>query len=147
MSTFTFLLLIQFALTWIMVGILWFAQVIHYPLYLKIREGFIEYERSHIRRAAALISPLMILEAITAVWLVSVSPEGNFLRLAASNVITLGVIWLTTFLFQITQHQKLTVRFSKRILASLLASNWIRTCLWTIKGMIVGTMLYFFLSF
>lgn len=44
-----YLTLIQLVVTWMIVGIIWFLQVIHYPLYRKIKEGFVEYERAHIR--------------------------------------------------------------------------------------------------
>ena len=134
--------LFQLILTWVMTGILWFTQIVHYPLYVKIKEGFIDYERAHMRRAALLIAPIMLAEAITAVWLISLFTEKILLRLAGANLIMLILIWLATFLFQITQHQKLSVRFSRRILAALITSNWIRTVLWTIKGVIVAMIGY-----
>ena len=126
-----------------MVGILWFTQLVHYPLYVKIKEGFVEYERSHVKRTAFLIGPIMLAEAMTAVWLISLVPEGTLLRLAATNLIVLILIWLSTFLFQTVQHQKLSIRFSKRILAGLITSNWIRTFLWTVKGGIVAAISYY----
>ena len=130
----TVITLAQLLLTWIMVGILWFTQVVHYPLYLKIKEGFVDYERCHVKRTALLVGPLMVAEAVTAVWLISLVPEGNLLRLAGANLIVLILIWLSTFLFQTVQHQKLSIRFSKRILTGLITTNWIRTLLWTVKG-------------
>ena len=135
--------LIQLVLTWVMVGILWFTQLVHYPLYVKIKEGFVDYERSHVKRTAFLIGPIMLAEAVTAVWLISLVPEGVLFRLAGANLIVLILIWLSTFLFQTVQHQKLSIRFSKRILAGLITSNWIRTLLWTVKGGVMATIGYY----
>ncbi|MCB1109935.1 MAG: hypothetical protein KDK64_03065 [Chlamydiia bacterium] len=133
-----YLTLVQLVVTWMIVGIMWFLQVVHYPLYRKIKEGFVEYERSHIRRAALLIGPIMLIEAITAILLIGASTEGTLTKLAGANLILLIFIWLSTFLFQINQHQKLSVRFSHKILQGLIHCNWIRTLLWTLKGIIMA---------
>lgn len=144
MENLVIIALTQFLLTWMLTGVIWFTQIVHYPLYKKVKEGFVEYERAHIRRGAFLIAPLMLLEAVTAILLVGLS-EGDLAKFAMTNLILLIFIWLSTFLFQITQHQKLSVRFSKKILQSLIASNWIRTILWTAKGCVMSYYLYYFL--
>ena len=137
-----YLTVTQLVITWIMIGIMWFSQVVHYPLYKKIKEGFVEYERSHIRRAALFIGPLMLTEAITAIFLIGIVPEGILTTLAGVNLILLVLIWLSTFLFQVTLHQKLSIRFSPRVLRNLITSNWIRTVLWTFKGIVTIYMIY-----
>ena len=137
-----YLTLIQLVLTWMAVGIMLFLQVVHYPLYKKIKEGFVEYERSYMRRAALLIGPLMLVEAITAILLTGVSPSGILTKLAGANLILLIMIWLSTFLFQLNQHQKLSIRFSEKILKGLIHRNWIRTLLWAIKGVVMVLFCY-----
>jgi hypothetical protein len=121
---------------------MWFLQVVHYPLYRKIKEGFVEYERAHIKRAAFLIGPIMLIEIITAIFLIGVSTEGTLTKLAGANLILLILIWLSTFLFQLGQHQKLSVRFSHKVLEGLIYSNWIRTILWTFKGLVMVSFCY-----
>lgn len=74
-----YLTIAQLVATWVLIGIMWFSQVVHYPLYKKIKEGFVEYERSHIRRAALLLGPIMLVEAVTAFLLVGATP-GGFLQ-------------------------------------------------------------------
>lgn len=137
-----YLTIMQLAVTWILVGIMWFSQVVHYPLYKKIKEGFVEYERSHIKRSALLLGPLMVIEAVTAFLLVGEAPGGALTTLAGINLILLFLIWLSTFLFQVSFHQKLSVRFSPKILRNLITSNWVRTSLWTIKGFLTICMVY-----
>jgi hypothetical protein len=137
--------LVQFAVTWTLIGASWYTQIIHYPLYKKIKEGFVEYERSHIRRTAFLFGPLMLLDAISAIILIGVS-EGVLTKLASINLIFLILTWLATFLFQVTQHQKLSIHFSKKILRNLIASNWIRTLILTAKGAVLLFYFYYFLT-
>lgn len=137
-----YLTLIQLVVTWVVVGIMWFLQVVHYPLYRNIKEGFVEYERAHIRRAALLIGPIMLIEVITAILLIGVSTEGTLTKLAGANLILLILIWLSTFLFQLNQHQKLSVRFSLKIVQRLIRCNWIRTLLWTLKGLVMVSFCY-----
>jgi len=144
MENLVIIALVQLLITWALVGVSWYTQIIHYPLYKKIKEGFVEYERSHIRRTAFLIGPLMLIEAISAIILVGLS-EGHLATFAITNLILVIFIWLATFLFQVTQHQKLSVRFSKKILNNLITSNWIRTILWTGKGVVMATYIYYFL--
>lgn len=138
-----FFTLLQLVITWMMVGMIWFIQIVHYPLYKKIKEGFVEYERSHIRKASMLIGPFMLVEAISAIILLKMVPEGVLAKFAASNLILLILIWFSTSLLQISQHQKLRVRFSKKILQGLIRSNWIRTLLWTTKGCVMVVMIYY----
>lgn len=138
-----FFTLLQLLVTWIMAGMMWYAQVVHYPLYNKIKEGFVDYERSHIRRAAYLLGPLMLIEAITAIILIRIVPHGTEQVLAWVNLILLISIWIITFLFQLTYHQKLRVQFSKKWIKGLITSNRIRCLLWTIKGVVITFMTYF----
>ena len=144
-SEFAFFTLLQFVVTWVMVGMIWFIQTVHYPLYKKIKEGFVEYERSHIRKASLLIGPFMLVEAFSAIVLLKIAPDGVLTKLAALNLILLIFIWLSTSLVQISQHQKLSVRFSRKILKGLIHSNWVRTLLWTIKGCLLVVIIYFLL--
>ena len=139
-----FFTLLQLLITWILAGMMWFVQVVHYPLYKKIKEKFMEYERSHIKRAALLIGPLMLIEVITAIILIGMTPGGTLTQLATANLVLLFLIWISTFLFQVAQHQKLSVQFSKKNLQGLINTNWIRTVLWTIKGCIMAMMTYYF---
>ena len=91
-----YLTIAQLVVTWILIGIVWFTQVVHYPLYRKIKEGFVEYERSHIRRTALLLGPIMLFEAVTAFLLVSTATGGTLTMLAGVNLVLLILIWLST---------------------------------------------------
>jgi len=134
-------LLIQTVATLMLMGMVWFMQIVHYPLYEKIKEGFVQYERSHLKRMAAFMGPMMIIEAITAVQLVTWSTEGIVARLAVTNIIFVITIWLWTLFFQVYQHQKLAIHFSNKMLHYLVSTNWVRTILWTAKGALIIALL------
>lgn len=138
------LLLTHSFATWVMVGVIWFVQIVHYPLYKNIKEGFQGYERMHLRRTALLLTPILILEIVTAIFLVGCAPEGIILKLAAYNLVILILIWITTLLFQISQHQKLAIRFSAHQHRLLLLTNWIRVVLWTLRGLLVAVIIFEF---
>ncbi|MDN3508036.1 MAG: hypothetical protein P0S94_03860, partial [Simkaniaceae bacterium] len=108
--------LIQVVVTLVMVGVIWFVQIIHYPLYRKIKEGFVQYERAHLRRMAYFAGPLMLIEAITAVMLILMLSKESLISLAIVNLVLLVLIWLSTLLFSVGTHQKLSTHFSNKTL-------------------------------
>lgn len=133
--------LIQMITNWMLIGIIWFNQIVHYPLYKKVKDGFIEYEKSHIKRTALLVGPLMLIEGASALFLVTKATHPQIIKLATANILLLLLIWISTFIFQVYQHQKLSIRFSNKVFQALLRTNWIRVVLWTAKGVVVIVIL------
>lgn len=119
-----------------------FVQAVHYPLYSRIKEGFVDYEREHIRRTGVLVAPLMFFEALSAIFLCGMASSGIQFKLMAVNLIILILIWVLTLLFQVNQHQKLAIRFSPKIYQRLLGTNWLRLILWITRGVILSAALY-----
>jgi hypothetical protein len=136
-------LIIQAVTTFMLLGVCWFSQLVHYPLYRKIKEGFVQYERAQLRYLACLVIPLMIIETATAVMLITTRRQGVEVSLSIFNLIVLVVIWVITLLFHVKYLQSLTVRSSKRTISRLIGTNWIRTVLWTIKSCIIGAIIYY----
>ena len=64
------ILLMQVFATLFMVGLIWFVQIVHYPLYANVgREQFPEYEALHNRMTTWVVGPAMLVELVTAVLL------------------------------------------------------------------------------
>ena len=57
------------------------------------------------------------------------------------GIILLGVIWLSTALFQIQFHNMLSSKFDENVLFMLIKTNWIRTICWSLRGVIILIML------
>jgi hypothetical protein len=134
------LLLTQFLATAMMTGIIWFVQIVHYPLFLKIpAEGFVSYEQSHTIWTGLVVAPLMLIELGSAISLLLLSlTSGGKLGLGISprHLTALGclvLIWASTFLIQVPLHLLLEQRADTKAMEFLVSTNWIRTILWSIR--------------
>lgn len=59
-----------------MVGEIWFVQVVHYPFFSRVgEEGFTFYSETHSRLTSYVVGPPMLLEAVSALLLVTLPPE------------------------------------------------------------------------
>lgn len=126
-----------------MTGVIWFVQVVHYPLMGRVREvQFAAYAVAHQQRTTWVVGPLMILEALTAgalVWM-AVSGGGE----TAWPWVGLGLlalIWLSTFAVQVPLHARLASGFSEAAWRRLVATNWVRTIAWTARSVIALAMM------
>lgn len=61
-------LLAHAATTLVMVGIIWFVQVVHYPLFGHVgKSAFAAYEMTHAHLTTWAVAPPMLIEALTGV--------------------------------------------------------------------------------
>jgi len=106
------ILLIQIFATLFMVGLIWFVQIVHYPLYANVgREQFPEYEALHNRMTTWVVGPVMLVELVTAVMLLKYSSHASSL-LAWMGLGLLIVIWISTAVLSVPAHDVLTAGFS-----------------------------------
>jgi uncharacterized membrane protein len=138
----TLIFLVHVAATLFMVGLIWFVQVVHYPLFEQVNaKNFAEYEASHRRLTIMVVMPPMLVEAVTAVLLIWLRPEG-----VSSFQVWLGLglvllIWRSTAFLQVPQHGVLSHGFDPGAYRSLVASNWLRTLAWSGRGVLVLWMM------
>jgi len=131
------LMAIHAASTLMMTGLIWFVQLVHYPLMRLVGERrFIQYEREHMRRTTWIAAPLMIVEALSAAMLLYLADGAGLQTLAASGLIFLAMIWASTAALQVPCHRRLERQFNRNTAKRLVATNWIRTALWTARAMI-----------
>lgn len=136
------ILLLQAASTLAMVGLIWFVQIVHYPLFGAVgHEQFAEYERLHQARTTWVVAPIMLVEAFTTVLLVLLRPLGVSAGAAVFGLVLLIIVWASTFFWQVPTHAKLGFGFSAAAHRSLVQSNWIRTAAWTMRGLLVCWMI------
>ncbi len=127
--------------TLFMVGLIWFVQIVHYPLFGSVgRSGFAEYSQAHSRLTGFVVGPPMLVEAGTAVALVVRPPEVVPFSLPLIGLVLLAAVWLSTAVLQSPQHTVLGRGFAEDSHRFLVASNWVRTVLWTGRGLIVLLM-------
>lgn len=136
------ILLAQVFSTLFMVGLIWFVQVVHYPLYSHVgREQFPQYEASHNRLTTWVVGPTMLIEMATAVAFLRYVPNGST-PLAWLGLGLLIVIWISTATLSVPAHDVLTAGFSEKAWLRLVSTNWIRTVAWTLRGVILMVVAY-----
>lgn len=128
----------QFLSTWFMVGVIWFVQIVHYPLFNDVgRAEFSRYESQHQQRTTWVVMPPMLVELISAIGLLAVLPETTSALFAWANLISVLAIWALTFFWQVPQHSKLSKGFDGPTHKRLVRGNWSRTLLWSLRGLLV----------
>ena len=129
--------------TWAMFGIIWFAQIVHYPLFSKVgSDGFTEYQKFNLFRTVFIVIPLQMVELLTALLLAWKMPSGILPIQAWTNLILIGITWISTVTLQVPSHNKLARGFDPKTQKMLVSSNWVRTIAWTARGAIVVWMLH-----
>ncbi len=129
--------LLQVFCTLAMTGIIWFVQIVHYPLFTGVEDGFTEYERRHARQTTWVVAPLMVVELATAVTLWLSPPSFIRTKEAIFGLLLVLVIWASTFFLQVPIHERLSRSFDAEAHRMLVATNWFRTISWTVRAVIV----------
>lgn len=128
--------LIQVVSTWYMTGLIWFVQISHYPLMNYVRgPDYVEFQKAHMKRTSLAVGPMMAAEALTGAALLYMRPAFLPFSMALLLFCALLLIWISTALLQVPCHLKLERGFNALIHRRLVASNWIRTALWTIRAL------------
>ena len=126
-----------------MFGLLWFVQIVHYPLFSLVgAEGFTTYELQHQRRTTWVVAPLMCVEAITAVSLMFYVPSGGMRWIAILGFLLVACNWLATAFLQVPCHRRLATSYDADVAKRLVRSNWIRTIAWSVRVPIALALLY-----
>lgn len=130
-----------------MVGLIWFVQVVHYPLFAAVgADGFADYERAHQRLTSFVVGPLMAAEGVTAIWLAFAPPAGVARAWPLLGLAVLGVIHASTVLLQVPQHSALSAGYDPARTRRLVSTNWVRTFGWSARGVIAALIVVQVLS-
>ncbi|MFN4149964.1 MAG: hypothetical protein ACK4IX_03390, partial [Candidatus Sericytochromatia bacterium] len=65
---------------------------------------------------------------------------------AYCGLIFLIIIWVSTALLQVPQHNILTNNFDSNAYINLVKSNWIRTIFWSFRSILLLYVLYIFMK-
>ena len=135
------LLLVQLLATVGMTAVIWFVQIAHYPLHMRVPEqGFAAYQQAHMYRVTFVVGPLMLVEAAAASWLLLMPLPENLVWLAWVGFAMVLLVWISTACLQVPCHHRLERGYDLQALRRLLATNWIRTGLWTGRAVIAVMM-------
>lgn len=131
------LLLVHTAATAFMVGLIWFVQIVHYPLAGQVGAGgFAAYQQAHMARTAWVVGPPMLTELAATALLLVHRPPGIPAWAPWAGAALLVVVWGSTALLQVPLHGSLAAGLDPERVARLVGTNWIRTVGWSLRGML-----------
>ena len=136
------ILMIHTGATLYMVGLIWFVQLVHYPLFAAVGEdGYARYHQAHMARTGWAVGPAMLMEAFTALWL-ALLLEGHQQDMAWIGLGLVMFIWMVTALFSVPAHGRLAQAFDPVVHKRLVQTNWLRTVGWSARGILALMMIH-----
>jgi len=121
--------------TCFMAGLIWFVQVVHYPLLARVTgDGYGVYHAHHTRLTTRLVVPVMAVEGASAALLLALRPAQIPLEWLLAGIALAAANWLSTALVQVPAHGLLCRSFDPAIHRRLVHSNWLRTISWSIRS-------------
>ena len=121
-----------------MMGLIWFIQVVHYPLHAHVgAEQFSNYQHLHMNWTTFVVGPPMLIEMVTTVFFLITPPLHVPYWMLVIGAFFLSMIWGSTIIFQVPFHSTLTKSFEVNTHKKLVMSNWIRTFFWSCRGILV----------
>ncbi|MEM9822690.1 MAG: hypothetical protein AAF985_16530 [Bacteroidota bacterium] len=124
---------VYLAVSWMLVGLIWVIQLVHYPSFRFIaKDQFLAFHRHHTFQITFIVMPLMLSELGLAIYFFWGNELGS---IALWQLIVVVVIWASTFLIQIPMHNRLGEGKEEQTIRQLVNSNWLRTVLWTGKAL------------
>jgi hypothetical protein len=140
------LLIVNAAVTWFLVGLIWVVQVVHYPLFARVGDdAWQDYHSAHARLITYVVAPVMFVEILTAVMLALTwrSPDGSSTQvLLWTGVALVFAVWISTAFVQVPLHQRLGSGLDAGLVRQLVLGNWVRTIAWSARGLLMAYLLY-----
>ena len=135
------LLLLNFALTSYLTGLIWTVQVVHYPSFAFVApDKFPAFHQAHSTRISWVVLAPMAAELVLAGWLVWAGRAlGGILWWNLGLVV---FIWAVTFFISVPFHNRLAQGFDYIAIDGLVRTNWLRTLAWTVRCVLLGFLLW-----
>lgn len=133
-----FIFIMHLGSTLFMVGLIWFIQIVHYPLFGSVGNAqFTNYESQHTSLTSFVVGPPMLIEIATALALIWFRPVGIPGWQVWTGIGLVAVIWLSTAFLQVPYHETLSQGFDQNAHQKLVNTNWVRTIAWSLRGVLV----------
>jgi hypothetical protein len=136
------LLLLNLIVSSFLTGLIWFVQVVHYPIFTRVPAShFIVFQQTHMQTTTYVVALPMLLELAASGLLLTYSFPGN---LQTINYVAFGcvlLIWLVTFFVSVPIHNELVTGLRHELVSRLVATNWLRTFTWTLRTILLAYMI------
>ena len=135
-------LLLNLVASWTMVGVIWFVQVVHYPLLAVVPvESATSVAVEHQRRTGWVVMIPMTVEGVTTLLLLGMVPDGVAWFVPWLAGLPLAVALLATVLLSVPRHARMAANPDATVGRELVTTNWVRTIAWTLRGAVTAGML------
>lgn len=135
------ILVIHTASTLVMVGLIWFVQIVHYPLLARFgAETSTSVAEEHQRRTGYVVALPMAVEGVTTLALLADAPSSVWVGWPWIGAVLLAIVLLSTVLLSVPLHARMAHAHDERTGRRLVLTNWPRTIGWTARGVISAVM-------
>jgi len=135
-------LIVNALATAVMVGVVWFVQVVHYPLlarYGAADSPTVSVE--HQRRTGWVVGLPMAAEGVTTLVLLATRPAGVGVVWPWIGAVLLAVALGSTVVFSVPAHARMAAGHDPAVGRRLVRTNWPRTVAWTLRLAVCAVML------
>jgi len=130
--------------TFWMLGIIWFVQVVQYPLFQRVgADAFSEYHEHHEWWTSWIVGPPMFLESAGWFYLYLFPPFLEQSPLWLAGFLLVLVVLASTAFLQVPQHRELREGYRPETIRRLVRGNWIRTASWLIFNTVLPPIFEF----
>jgi hypothetical protein len=134
-------LLLNVVATWTMVGVIWFVQVVHYPLLSVVPvESASGVAVEHQKRTGWVVMAPMAIEGVTTLLLLGMVPSGVAWFVPWLAGIPLAVALGATVFLSVPRHARMAASPDAQVGRELVSTNWVRTVAWSVRGVVVAGM-------
>jgi hypothetical protein len=128
--------------SWTMVGVIWFVQVVHYPLLSLVPvESASAVAVEHQRRTGWVVMLPMTIEGVTTLLLLAMVPAGVAWFVPWLAGIPIAVALGATVLLSVPRHARMASNPDPTVGRELVTTNWVRTIAWSLRGLVAAGML------
>ena len=135
-------LLANAAASLIMTGLIWFVQVVHYPLLSQFGSSqSVDVAHEHQRRTSWVVGLPMATEGITTLILLVNAPDDVTSVLPWIGAVLLAVALGSTVFLSVPLHSRMAASHSDEVGRKLVVTNWPRTFAWSARSVVCLIML------
>lgn len=111
-----------------LVVLIWLVQLVIYPSFRWADpDRFTDWHKSYTRRLSVVVTPLMLWQAVGAAATAVRRPT----PVSVAVILLIAMIWAVTFIGAVPIHRRLSQRFRRTDVETLIRVNWIRTVGWS----------------
>jgi hypothetical protein len=128
--------------TLVMVGVIWFVQIVHYPLLAIVPiDSASSTALIHQRRTAFVVGLPMAVEGFSTLALLGAAPAEVWWWMPWMGGVLLAVALGSTVLLSVPRHAKMAQNPTPEVGRALVRTNWPRTIAWSLRGVLGIIML------